>query len=117
MLGKKIQNNKLFLGGFIALVLAMIFGIALGAAAIGAKNGIWSFTDGYKFTNRGEAAMALAVITLLVGLVALALVVLVAVKPEMLSAKVLMIIAVAFLAVVIIFGSIAVDYANWTVGK
>ncbi len=117
MIGKKLQNDKLFLGGFIALVLAMIFGIALGAAAIGAKNGLWSFTDVYKATNRGEAAMALAVITLLVGLVSLALVVLVAVKPEMLSTKVLMIVAVAFLVVVIIFGSIAVDYANWSVWK
>ncbi len=117
MFVKKLKEDKLFLGGFIALALAMILGIALGAATIGAKNGLWSFTNVYKATDKGQAAMALGVITLLVGLTALALIVLVVLKPEILATKVLLILSVVFLTVVIIFGSVSVDYANATVLK
>ncbi|NQZ29099.1 MAG: hypothetical protein HRT98_01805 [Mycoplasmatales bacterium] len=117
MLIKKLQKDKLFLGGFIALVLAMILGIALGAAALAAKNGIWSFTDVYKLAEHGKATMALAIITLIVGLVSLALIILMVVQPEMLSTKVLLILSTILLLIVIIFGAIAVDYANYTVGK
>ncbi|TCG10491.1 hypothetical protein [Mycoplasma todarodis] len=117
MLVKKLKEDKLFLGGFIALVLAAILGIALGAATIGAKNGLWSFVNVYDATDKGRAAMALGVIALLIGLAALGLMVFVILKPEMLAAKLLLIISVAFLIVVIIFGSVSVDYANATVLK
>ncbi len=127
MFVEKLKKDKLFLGGFIALALAAILGIALGAAALGAQYSklgrAAKFIDYFKsdsglgsgpswLSTHAYAGLALGIVTLLVGLAVLGLTVVSAVKPDMLNSKTTLIVGAILLAVVIIFGSIAVSFAN-----
>ncbi len=123
---EKLKKDKLFLVGFGLLVLAAILGISLGAAALATKKSEFpleaKFLDWFKEKRLDKApswlkshcytALVFAIITLLVGIGSLVVVGLSLVKPELLPSKVLLIVGVVLALVVIIFGSVAVQFAK-----